>query len=79
MNRHAALRINQTLNEMSCGNMLLPRGEKAWQLMLNDKKNVAGRISFVLLKNVGDPVVVDDVTPDELETAVRESLEPSDG
>src|SRR5690606_38303959 len=39
--------------------------------LARDKKAVAGRMRFVLLEEVGRPVVVDDVTADELASAWR--------
>ncbi|MCF8123154.1 MAG: bifunctional shikimate kinase/3-dehydroquinate synthase [Desulfarculaceae bacterium] len=44
--------------------------DEAWEIMLDDKKNIKGKVRFVLLKEVGQPVVVDDVTPAELATAL---------
>jgi 3-dehydroquinate synthase len=44
--------------------------DEAWELMLNDKKNQGGRVLFVLLEGVGQPVCVDDVSPAELGTAL---------
>lgn len=44
--------------------------EEAWEIMLDDKKNVKGKVRFVLLKGVGEPLVVDDVTPTELGRAL---------
>ena len=49
----------------------LPSVEAAWPLMLNDKKNRGGKVCFVLLAGVGDPLWVDDVTPAELAAALR--------
>ncbi len=37
--------------------------------MARDKKNRSGRQRFVLLEDIGRPVVVDDVTPGEQERA----------
>lgn len=37
--------------------------------MLRDKKNEAGKVKFVLLKHLGEPVIVDDVTLSEREQA----------
>ncbi len=39
--------------------------------ILNDKKVVAGKLSFVLLRDVGDPVISQDVTPDDYLQAYR--------
>ena len=64
--------ILRTLNRLVTGPVLAPPAEKAWEIMMNDKKNRDGRVSFVLLEDVSSPVYVDDVTPDELAKAVRE-------
>ena len=37
--------------------------------MLRDKKNEAGKVKFVILKKIGEPVMVDDVTLEERERA----------
>ena len=39
-----------------------------------DKKVTGGRTRFVLLRSVGDPVLVDDLTYAELERAYQELL-----
>lgn len=48
----------------------LPPVEQAWPIMQNDKKNAGGKVVFVLLEGVGRPLVVDDLTPDELARAL---------
>lgn len=48
----------------------LPTADEAWPVMANDKKNVGGKVQFVLLEGVGRPLIVDDVTPAELQAAI---------
>lgn len=43
--------------------------------LARDKKNVGGRQRFVLLREVGDPCIVDDVTPREQERAWASLME----
>lgn len=48
-----------------------PEAATAWELMRNDKKNAGGRVVFVLLNGVGQPLVVDDLTEKELKAALK--------
>ena len=43
--------------------------------MRRDKKRRGGRLRFVLLRDIGDPIVTDDVATDDV-VAVLESLNP---
>lgn len=47
-----------------------PPLDQAWDIMKNDKKIRQGRMIFVLLKGIGEPVVVDDVTREDLVLAI---------
>ncbi|MCB2192228.1 MAG: 3-dehydroquinate synthase [Deltaproteobacteria bacterium] len=49
--------------------------DEAWEIMLDDKKNIKGKVRFVLLEEVGKPVVVDDVKPKELARALAKARE----
>ena len=49
--------------------------ERLRTFMARDKKNRSGRQRFVLLEDIGRPVVVDDVTPGEQERAWNELTE----
>lgn len=49
----------------------LPSIKEAWEIMTHDKKVRQGRLVFVLLQGRGDPLCVDDVTPDEVAAAVK--------
>lgn len=44
----------------------LPPVDEAWEIMMQDKKIKKGRLTFILLSEIGQPVVVEDVTQDEL-------------
>ena len=44
----------------------LPRAEELVALMMQDKKATAGRLSFVLVRDIGDAFVSDAVEPDRL-------------
>ncbi len=72
MNPTRGDKILCTLEPFSPKGIQLPRASQAWSIMQNDKKNAGGRITFVLLADGGRPAVVDDVTPDDLEQAIRE-------
>ncbi len=48
----------------------LPTAQEAWPIMVNDKKNLGGKVQFVLLEGVGRPLIVDDVSPEELQAAI---------
>lgn len=47
-----------------------PPLEKGWELMQKDKKNKGGRVLFVLLRGPGEPVVIQDLEPEELAQAL---------
>jgi shikimate kinase/3-dehydroquinate synthase len=47
-----------------------PPADQAWALMQNDKKNQGGRVLFVLLEGVGQPVCLQDVSAGELAQAL---------
>ncbi len=51
-----------------------PRG--LWQAMATDKKWQAGRARFVLLQGVGQPLVADDVDPDDVLAVLTEMSAP---
>ncbi|MBN2451801.1 MAG: hypothetical protein JXR77_15540 [Lentisphaeria bacterium] len=63
-------RILETLLRLDLRGFALPGVEEAWPIMRNDKKNVGGRVTFVLLRDLGDHLCVDDVTPAELGEAL---------
>ena len=49
----------------------LPGLDQAWPIMLNDKKNIGGKVIFILLEGVGQAKVVNDVTKGELAKALE--------
>ncbi len=59
-----------TIKEMFSSAVKLPSASQARQIMLNDKKNKDGKISFVLLRDGGKCEVVNDVTESELDSAI---------
>jgi len=63
-------RCRRTVLAMVPRRFELPDIEPAWSIMLNDKKAVAGRPTFVLLTGLGSHTCVDDVTPAELAAAL---------
>jgi shikimate kinase/3-dehydroquinate synthase len=63
--------IMTTLKSIVRGKFVCPPLEKAWEIMRHDKKVQRGRIVFVLLEGVGRPVCVDDVSKEELESAIE--------
>ena len=44
--------------------------EEVWEQMTYDKKMAYGKISFILLKNIGEACIVTDVTKTEIENAI---------
>ena len=46
------------------------------EAMHRDKKRQAGKLRFVLMRDIGDPLVADDVTPSALDKVLM-SLQPS--
>ena len=52
----------------------MPSADEAWRIMMNDKKNRNGKVTFVLLTELSSPICVDDLRLEELDTAIR-SLE----
>jgi 3-dehydroquinate synthetase len=66
-----ALKIDRTIRRLAPPVRSAPRPQQAWELMKHDKKNRGGRVTFVLLKGSGRPVLVTDVTVDELAAALR--------
>ena len=49
-----------------------PSAASAWPMMEHDKKNQGGKVLFVFLKGVGQPLWTDDLTQKELAGALRE-------
>ncbi|KMY66494.1 hypothetical protein AAU61_15145 [Desulfocarbo indianensis] len=67
-----AERMRTVLKPLVKGKLIWPSAGEAWPLMLNDKKNQGGKVVFVLLAGAGSPLVVDDLTQDELARALRQ-------
>jgi 3-dehydroquinate synthetase len=65
-----AERMQGVLMPLAKGKLSWPSAEEAWPLMLNDKKNQGGIVMFVLLSGVGQPLVVSDLAPHELQAAL---------
>ncbi len=63
--------IQRTLRNFVQSRTVIPPATEAWQIMMNDKKNHNGRITFVLLTGLGLPICVDDLRPEELDAAIR--------
>ncbi len=57
----------------------LPSPEKAWEMMLRDKKIRGGRMVFVLLEGRGRAVVKDDLMRDEFAEALKSASEGGHG
>ena len=68
--REFTSKTTKTIKEMFSSTVKLPTASQAWQIMLNDKKNKDGKISFVLLRDEGKCEVVNDVTESELDSAI---------
>lgn len=65
-----AERCRRTLPAIVSRCFPLPDAATAWPFLLDDKKAVSGRPTFVLLTGPGSHVCVDDVTPAELDAAI---------
>ncbi|MHB8204885.1 MAG: bifunctional shikimate kinase/3-dehydroquinate synthase [Desulfomonilaceae bacterium] len=63
--------IQTTLGNFVQSLAVMPSATEAWRIMMNDKKNHNGRITFVLLTGLGSPICVDDLRPEELDAAIR--------
>lgn len=63
-------RILAHLRRLAPRPLPMPAAETAWTIMLNDKKNVGGKVTFVLLDGTASHRCVDDVTCDELQQAI---------
>jgi 3-dehydroquinate synthase len=63
--------INDTVLNLLKKSPLIPKLDDAWDVLLNDKKNVGGKIIFVLLEGIGKPVIVHNVSYNELNDAVN--------
>ncbi len=70
-----AERMQSVLKKLAKGKMVWPSASDAWSVMLNDKKNVGGRVVFVLLSGPGQPLVTYDLTQDELQTALNRVID----
>ena len=60
-------------------NFEIPPIDDAWELMLHDKKIRKGRMVFILIKDIGDAVCVNDVTKDELALTLEAMKECCNG
>ncbi|MBU2549869.1 MAG: bifunctional shikimate kinase/3-dehydroquinate synthase [Proteobacteria bacterium] len=63
-------RMSETVRRIMPGRVEWPPLEEAWEIMSHDKKVRQGRLVFALLEGPGRPVLVNDVTRDELCRAV---------
>ena len=52
----------------------LPGTEALIALMAQDKKVVAGRLRFILVRDIGSPVVIDSVPPDKLRALLDDAM-----
>lgn len=66
-----AATIIETINRIYSNEAKLPTAEQAWEIMLNDKKNIDGKIAFVLLNGIGKCRISDDITRPELDLAIE--------
>ena len=67
--------IYRTVKPLLPADLAWAPADEAWEIMRDDKKNIKGKVRFVLLEKVGKPVVVDDVTPAELAAALARARE----
>ena len=53
--------------------------DRVYEYMKSDKKNISGRIRFILLKKIGKGFVCEDITGDELKDAIKQiNFDPND-
>ncbi len=80
ISRDQYLRIRQTIGSFGLPLFLPDKGdpEKILKISKADKKMDKGKIKFILLKKVGEALIDDSVTDEEILSAVKEVL-PSDG
>jgi shikimate kinase / 3-dehydroquinate synthase len=71
-------RIFSTLQRISPRQVVTPPIDEAWEIMKHDKKIRGGRLVFVLLEGVGQPVCVENVSKEEVAGALR-SIEERHG
>ncbi len=70
LDRDAARGMAATMRAV-CGKLpALPSLNQAWPIMEQDKKIKQGKVLFVLLQGPGEPVIVNDLEPDELGAAL---------
>jgi len=70
--KELSAKIQTTLRNFVRGPTTMPSASDAWGIMMNDKKNRDGRVTFVLLAGLGAPVCVDDLQPEELAEAISD-------
>ena len=49
-----------------------PDTDKILEYMKSDKKNISGRIRFILLEKIGKGIICEDVTEDELRDGISQ-------
>jgi len=52
------------------------QGEKLLEVMARDKKTTAGVLKMVLLRNIGQPYLSGDITPDQILAALKKCQQP---
>lgn len=75
MDSELAMEAIKTIKNIFPHTANLPSASQAWTIMLNDKKNRDGKISFVLVRGKGVSEIVDDVTEQELDSAIKKLRE----
>ncbi len=71
LKKKLSARIQTTLRNFLQNHTVVPSADEAWRIMMNDKKNRNGKVTFVLLTELGSPICVDDLRLEELDTAIR--------
>ncbi|KIX12850.1 bifunctional shikimate kinase/3-dehydroquinate synthase [Dethiosulfatarculus sandiegensis] len=69
---HQANQMIAALDQLTPAKMQWPSVQDIWRVMQHDKKNQGGKVSFVLLNAKGRPLLADDVSQGELESAILE-------
>lgn len=77
--RKTADGIVRTVRSMFPSLPKFPAADRIWRMMLHDKKIRGGVPAFVLLRGIGDPVIVKDVAEVELEAALQRLTGDRDG
>jgi len=70
ISNNTAYQIFNTIKNLINTNFTWPTAKQTWEIMTNDKKKREGKILFILLVEAGWPLVVNNITLNELTQAI---------